>query len=118
MAPLDRDSSPSSTLAERQEPTLPREPTTPAAATSIPVAPGAPPSNEDEKTRRSSSDGGVVDVGKEMDEKIREGEYEPVAKVELDENGVQRKIVLVVEEKTGKEVAKDVTGGPYTIPQW
>lgn len=120
MASTNRDPSPSSTLAERQEPTLPREPTTSTAA-AVPAAPtAATASIGDDKTRASDvdSDSGAIDVGKEMDEDIAKGEYEPKAKIEVDERGVERKIVLVVEEKTGKEIAKDVTGGPYTIPQW
>ena len=45
-------------------------------------------------------------------------EYEERGLVEIDEDGEKRKVMLVVEQKSGKEMFKDVGGGPYTIPRW
>ena len=45
-------------------------------------------------------------------------EYEERGMVEIDEDGEKRKVMLVVEQKSGKEMFKDVGGGPYTIPRW
>jgi hypothetical protein len=95
-----------STLAERTEPTFEQRQGD-SNSSSSETEPGPPLTEQ-----------GVVDVAKEMDEKIKAGEYEPVATLRLDENGQERKVVMVVEERTGKEVAKDVSGGPYTMPQW
>lgn len=38
--------------------------------------------------------------------------------MELDENGQKRQVMLVVEQKSGKEMFKEVGGGQYTQPRW
>jgi hypothetical protein len=45
-------------------------------------------------------------------------EYEERGMVEIDEDGEKRKVMLVVEQKSGKEMFKDIGGGPYTVPRW
>lgn len=45
-------------------------------------------------------------------------EYEERGIVEIEEDGEKRKVMLVVEQKSGKEMFRDVGGGPYTQPRW
>lgn len=45
-------------------------------------------------------------------------EYEERGMVEIDEDGEKRKVMLVVEQKSGKEMFRDIVGGPYTTPRW
>lgn len=48
----------------------------------------------------------------------KDNEYEERGLVEIEEDGEKRKVMLVVEQKSGKEMFKDVGGGPYTQPRW
>lgn len=45
-------------------------------------------------------------------------EYLEKGMMELEEDGQKRKVMLVVEQKSGKEMFKDAGGGPYTQPRW
>ena len=48
----------------------------------------------------------------------RENEYELRGEVEIEEDGEKRKVMLVVEQKSGKEMFKEIGGGQYTQPRW
>lgn len=63
----------------------------------------------DEKRSNDSSGHGDDDKDKE---------YEERGIVEIEEDGEKRKVMLVVEQKSGKEMFRDVGGGPYTQPRW
>lgn len=130
----ERDSSPSSTLAERNPAAEP--PASPTAETPVPSQPmaasstvPAPPmavSNPVERTDTTDDQTKGSDDGHDVDEKIQPGKtfadggdvYAEKAIVDVEYDGQVRKAMIVVEEKTGKELLKDVTGGPYTMPQW
>lgn len=116
MVATNRDPSPSSTLAEQAEPALPRQPTTNNA--SQPGYSVAPDAYDNVPTNPPKLADGAVNVDAEVEKGIKDGQLEPKEKIELDEDGRERKVVLVLEETTGKELVKDVSGGPYTIPQW
>ncbi|WVR09429.1 hypothetical protein IAU60_006496 [Kwoniella sp. DSM 27419] len=45
-------------------------------------------------------------------------EYEEMGVQEIDDDGQKRKVMVVMEHRTGKELLKDVGGGPYTQPRW
>ncbi|CAK9781035.1 hypothetical protein CC85DRAFT_282605 [Cutaneotrichosporon oleaginosum] len=45
-------------------------------------------------------------------------EYEERGVIEVDHDGMKRKVKVVVEDKTGKEQFKDAEGGPYSQPRW
>jgi hypothetical protein len=79
------------------------------------------------------SDRASTRVGDNDDEKKGSGEYSEKPKfkrgksvkgfeekglVEVDEEGKKKKVMLVVEERTGKEMFKEYAQGPYTIPRW
>jgi len=66
---------------------------------------------DDDRSNSGSSNEKVVDQEKNR-------EYDERGIVEIDEDGEKRKVMLVVEQKSGKEMFKDVGGGPYTIPRW
>lgn len=48
----------------------------------------------------------------------KDKEYEERGLVEIEEDGGKRQVMLVVEQKSGKEMFRDVGGGPYTQPRW
>lgn len=48
----------------------------------------------------------------------KDKEYEERGLVEIEEDGEKRKVMLVVEQKSGKEMFRDIGGGPYTQPRW
>lgn len=70
-----------------------------------------------EKTAASPSDNGKDN---DLDEKTKgeDDEYAERGVIELDEDGQRRKVLVVVEEKSGREKFKDIKSGPYTKPQW
>nr|XP_019044875.1 ATP-binding cassette transporter YOR1 [Kwoniella bestiolae CBS 10118]OCF23805.1 ATP-binding cassette transporter YOR1 [Kwoniella bestiolae CBS 10118] len=45
-------------------------------------------------------------------------EYEERGIQEIEDEGAKRKVMVVMEQKTGKEILKHVDGGPYTQPRW
>ena len=50
-------------------------------------------------------------------EKSSESGYEDRGEEEIEEDGVKRKVKVVLEKKSGREVTKDIVGGPYTRPR-
>lgn len=62
----------------------------------------APPSEDEQLNEKAGDD----------------DEYAERGVIELDQDGQRRKVMVVVEEKSGREKFKDVKGGPYTMPQW
>jgi hypothetical protein len=84
---------------------------------------GNPPSSDAELSGASTQvDNHDSDSASSTNEKPmkhdKNQEYEERGMVEIDEDGEKRKVMLVVEQKSGKEMFKDVGGGPYTIPRW
>ena len=61
----------------------------------------------DEKDVRSHS----------FDEEEEEG-YEQRGVFDVEDEGKKRKVRVVMEKKSGRELIKEMTGGPYTIPRW
>ncbi|WRT68580.1 uncharacterized protein IL334_005558 [Kwoniella shivajii] len=60
------------------------------------------------------------DSSNDQDEK-RQGQssgYDEKGIQEIEDEGTKRKVMVVLEHKSGKEMLKDVGGGPYTIPRW
>lgn len=60
---------------------------------------------------------------RDLDEKAEtssatSGEYEERGVIEVDQDGMKRKLKVVVEDKTGREQFKDLEGGPYSTPRW
>lgn len=55
-----------------------------------------------------------------MNEKLSSdgGDYEQRGITELEDDGKMRKVRVVLEKKTGKELLQDVTDGTYTVPKW
>lgn len=55
-----------------------------------------------------------------MNEKLSSdgGDYEQRGVTELEDDGRMRKVRVVLEKKSGKELLQDVTDGTYTIPKW
>jgi hypothetical protein len=55
------------------------------------------------------------------DEKImssRNNDYEDKGIVDIEDEGVKRQVRVILENRTGKEVFKEMSGGEYTIPRW
>ncbi|TXT15664.1 hypothetical protein VHUM_00167 [Vanrija humicola] len=108
-----RDDSPSSTLRDGAPAPAPASPGRSASTVAS--------SNDDEKLKAN------LDIDP-LDEKAAtqsnamgkrpQGDYEERGIVEVEEDGQVRKAMVIVEEKSGKELLKDVAGGPYTKPQW
>lgn len=118
-----RDDSPSSTLRESAAalgaPAVGSgsPPAAPAPATGRPASTVAS-SSEDEKTKTFGDVDEKDATHKAAMGKQRKGDYEERGIVEVEEDGKVRKAMVVVEEKSGKELLRDVAGGPYTTPQW
>jgi hypothetical protein len=51
-------------------------------------------------------------------EKSSESGYEERGEEEIEQDGIKRKVKVVLEKKSGREVTKDIVGGPYTRPRW
>lgn len=67
----------------------------------------------DDKSRRSR-------VEDDRDDSSEEGDkgYDDKGVIEVEEDGKKRKVRVVLEHKSGKELLKEVAGGEYTIPRW
>lgn len=64
------------------------------------------------KTQQSSH-------GVNTSETSSESGYEDRGEEEIEEeDGKKRKVKVVLEKKSGREVVKDIAGGPYTRPRW
>ena len=37
---------------------------------------------------------------------------------DVENDGVRRKVKVVIEQKTGKELVQDISTGEYTVPRW
>ena len=44
--------------------------------------------------------------------------YENKGLIEVEDGGQKRKMRVVLEQKSGKELLKEVSGGTYTMPRW
>lgn len=44
--------------------------------------------------------------------------YEDRGELEIEEEGTKRKVRVVMEQKSGKELITELSGGPYTQPRW
>lgn len=44
--------------------------------------------------------------------------YDDQGLIEVEEDGQKRKVRVVLEHKSGREMLKEVSGGQYTVPQW
>jgi len=64
-----------------------------------------------EKSRRPPSESS--DENKDDDEG-----YQDKGIIEVEDIGVKRKVRVVLEQKSGKEMLKEVAGGQYTTPRW
>ncbi|WVQ95135.1 hypothetical protein IAU59_002229 [Kwoniella sp. CBS 9459] len=83
------------------------------------------PSSHSVSTRVGGEDDHGRDVSHKVSEKSASVEtpqdekgYEEKGIQEVDDEGVKRKVMVVLEHKTGKEMLKEVGGGPYTQPRW
>ncbi|WVQ68434.1 uncharacterized protein L199_006642 [Kwoniella botswanensis] len=82
------------------------------------------PSSHSVSTRVGGED--EQDLKKKLSQGSREDEkgassskeYEERGIQEIDDEGAKRKVMVVMEQKTGKEILKHVDGGPYTQPRW
>ena len=87
--------------------------------------PPVAPSSRSASTHVGTEDGQINEKkGSPQDEQVNEksGEsskdYQEIGMVEIEEYGVSRQVKVVLEQKSGKEVLKEMTGGPYTQPRW
>lgn len=44
--------------------------------------------------------------------------YEDRGEHEVDDEGKKKRVKVVLEKRTGKELVKEIGTGPYTIPRW
>jgi len=44
--------------------------------------------------------------------------YEDKGLIEVEEDGQKRTMRVVLEQKSGREILKEVAGGTYTTPRW
>ena len=51
-------------------------------------------------------------------EKSSESGYEDRGEEDIEEDGIKRRVKIDLEKKSGREVVKDIAGGPYTRPRW
>jgi hypothetical protein len=83
---------------------------------------GNSPSSDEALSGASTQVEDDRDIGRSNNEKTmsheKNQEYEERGMVEIDEDGEKRKVMLVVEQKSGKEMFRDIVGGPYTTPRW
>ena len=45
-------------------------------------------------------------------------EYEEKGVIEIEDEGKKKQVRVVLEQKSGKEMIKELGGGPYTQPRW
>ena len=113
-----RDPSPSSTVGEAAVPT---EPTAmPPTDTRTPLPKDGSEGEAastiiSEETRQRAE--GTSEKG-DRPANGKDGAFDERGIIEIEQDGQKRKALLVIEEKSGKELLKDVEGGPYTIPRW
>ncbi|ORY35691.1 P-loop containing nucleoside triphosphate hydrolase protein [Naematelia encephala] len=63
--------------------------------------------------------GDDIDRNQDISDKEALGhDYEDKGIVEIDDGGERRKVRVVVENRSGKELIKEMSGGPYTEPRW
>ncbi|WWC63484.1 uncharacterized protein I303_106087 [Kwoniella dejecticola CBS 10117] len=70
---------------------------------------------DEQELKKKTSQGHAID---EKRGDIMSSDYEERGIHEVDDEGLKRKVMVVMEQKTGKEILKDVGGGPYTQPRW
>ncbi|KAK8854643.1 hypothetical protein IAR55_003382 [Kwoniella newhampshirensis] len=104
-----RDASPASTVPH------------PASSQRVSVAPSSNSvstrvgGNDEEKEAGKAANGDYNEKGKSVK---ADGAYEEKGVTEIEDEGVKRQVMVVLEHKTGKELLRDVGGGPYTQPRW
>ncbi|WVQ79719.1 hypothetical protein IAT38_001819 [Cryptococcus sp. DSM 104549] len=90
------------------------------SATPTPEPPA--PSSQSISTRVGADDDiAPAKLSSDVNEKGKaeeDGEYEEKGVTEVDDGGEKRKVLVVLEKKTGRELLKDVGGGEYTQPRW
>lgn len=74
------------------------------------------PSRTDEQHTTKRPVSGVPSEAKSKDDS-EEG-FDDKGLIEVEEDGQKRKVRVVLEHKTGKEMLKEVSGGSYTVPRW
>lgn len=94
LLPTTREASPSPTAEDRTE----------SSASTRVVAPGGTKTPSENSETRSGE--------------YSEKGYEDKGLIEVEEDGQKRTMRVVLEQKSGKEVLKEVAGGTYTTPQW
>ncbi|WWC71394.1 uncharacterized protein I206_105349 [Kwoniella pini CBS 10737] len=103
--------SPSTPTVRDPSPSTPSDAVAPSSH-SISTRVGA---EDDQELRKKISQANTID------EKIGDPsskEYDERGIHEIEEEGQKRKVMVVMEQRTGKEILKDVGGGPYTQPRW
>lgn len=99
---------------------------------SAPASTLRPSSSNDGSSSTPSDSPGEKKIGLpikkngEFDEKIRpdsdsgtsDSGYEDRGEHEVDDLGKKKRVKVVLEKKTGKELVKEIGSGPYTVPRW
>ncbi|EIW68338.1 hypothetical protein TREMEDRAFT_32323 [Tremella mesenterica DSM 1558] len=113
LLPVHRTSSQSSTLrpdapgrTDRLHPSSTQSTTTDVAGD------GTELGDEKSKWSRENDEEQVEPSGSKRDE------YQEKGVIEVEHEGQTRKLKVVVEQKTGKELYTPASGGPYTQPRW
>jgi hypothetical protein len=76
---------------------------------------------ESSASTRIAPDGGTKPPSVNSNEKsgdYDEKGFEDKGLIEVDDEGRKRTMRVVLEQKSGRELLKEVSGGKYTIPRW
>lgn len=114
LLPTHRDESPSGS-------TIPHAPSSSSDSTHVSRTPtiqnteknGSADTDVENEKRRSGGDGRL-----DRPSEISEKGYDDKGIVEVEDDGVKRKVRVVLEHKSGREMLKEVAGGEYTVPRW
>jgi hypothetical protein len=107
--PTHRDASPSSSSAPAQASSSASSSSINGGSTRV--------GSEEEPNNLAGGEKHTQGAGKLVKESNGK-EYVEKGLMEMDEDGQKRKVMLVVEQKSGREMFKEVGGGEYTQPRW
>ena len=110
--PLNRELSPTSTLQPQAPGSDQSRTRSEAASTDVDIT-------ELEKKRSPTEDEFDEKAGfKGKSKQLADGRFEDRGIHEVEDEGEMKQVRVVMEQKSGKELIAEMSGGPYTTPRW
>ena len=74
--------------------------------------------NEMENRLKASSSNSGSSNDEKTEVRAVDDKFEKRGTAEVEDEGMKRRVQIVLEKKTGKEILRDLGGGAYTQPRW